>query len=86
MNESTKAWIVMICIGIAISPFIVYMAMDIYDSQKQINYYQTSIMNRLKTESCSDLNASRSIYDPAHKGDLLPFDSMVDEAWKEKCS
>lgn len=86
MNENTKVIIVMICIGVAITPLIIYMSMDLYDKSKQIDYYQNDIMKRLKTESCSDLNASRSIYDPAHKGDLLPFDSDVDEAYKEKCT
>lgn len=86
MKEDTKVLIVIICIVVGLTPLFVYMGMDFYDQSKEINYYQNAIMTHLKTESCADLNASRTIYDPAYKGDLLSSESMVDQAWKEKCT
>lgn len=86
MEESTQMWIVIICIIAGLTPVFVYMGMIMYDDSKRSQYYETSILNRLKNETCSELNASRSIYDPAFQGELLSHDTMIDQAWKEKCS
>ena len=86
MNEDTKVIIVIICVLVGLSPLFVYMGMVAYDDSKRGQYYENIILNRLKSETCSELNASRSIYDPAFQGELLPHETMIDQAWKEKCS
>lgn len=82
----SKADYIPLIIGLTIAAiFISITIITVHDGQAQTDYYVKDIKKHLSSESCSELNGSRSIYDPAQQNNWIKSDSLVDEVYKEKC-
>ena len=75
-----------IIIGVVIAAIFIPITIIVYhDGKAKNDYYINDIKKQISNQSCSQLNASRSIYDPSNQNVWIKSDTLIDEIYKEKC-